>query len=96
MLFYHFETRHKVEIPGHHLGITWACQKSFRLSCLGIPRQWKPAIGEKFHAEQELDNAVDKFAVKVVKNNETVRHLPCDFVVFHCTLRKDMRGSDWP
>ena len=34
-----------------------------------------PAIGEKFHAEQELDNAVDKFAEKVVKDNETVGHL---------------------
>ena len=27
---------------------------------------WKPAIGEKLHAEQEPDNAVDKFAMKVV------------------------------
>jgi len=32
----------------------------------------KPAIGETLHAEQELDNVVDKFAVKVVKNNATV------------------------
>ena len=31
---------------------------------------WKPAIGKKLHAEQEPDNAVDKFAMKVVKNNE--------------------------
>ena len=37
---------------------------------------WKLAIGEKIHAEQELDNAVDKFAEKVVKDNETVGHLP--------------------
>ena len=29
---------------------------------------WKPAIGKKLHAEQEPDNAVDKFAMKVVKN----------------------------
>ena len=36
---------------------------------------WKPAIGEILHAQQELDNEVDKFAVKVVKNNETVDHL---------------------
>ena len=36
---------------------------------------WKPAIGEKLHAEQEPDNAVDKFAMKVVKNNE--RFLVC-------------------
>ena len=38
-----------------------------------------PAIGEKIHAEQELDNAVDKFAEKVVKDNETVGHLPCEY-----------------
>jgi len=31
----------------------------------------KPAIGEILRAGQELDNAVDKFAVKVVRNNET-------------------------
>jgi len=35
---------------------------------------WKPAIGEILHAEHELDNTVDKFAVKVIKNNETVGH----------------------
>ena len=35
---------------------------------------WKPAIGKILHAKKELDNAVDKFAVKVVKNNETVGH----------------------
>ena len=40
---------------------------------------WKPAIGEKIRAEQELDNAVDKFAEKVVKDNETVGHLPREF-----------------
>ena len=38
-----------------------------------------PAIGEKIHAEQELDNAVDKFAKKVVKDNETVGHLPREY-----------------
>ena len=31
---------------------------------------WKPAIGRNFHAEKEPDNAVNKFAMKVVKNNE--------------------------
>ena len=35
---------------------------------------WKPAIGKKLHAEQEPDNAVDKFAMKVVKNE---RFLVC-------------------
>ena len=28
---------------------------------------WKPAIGEKLHAEQGPDNAVGKFAMKVEK-----------------------------
>ena len=40
---------------------------------------WKPAIGEKIHAEQELVDAVDKFAKKVVKDNETVGHLPREY-----------------
>ena len=40
---------------------------------------WKPAIGGIVRAEQGLDNAVDKFAAKVVKNNETVGHLLCEY-----------------
>jgi len=39
----------------------------------------KPAIGEILHAEQELDYAVEKSALKVVKNNETVGHLPFEY-----------------
>jgi len=45
---------------------------------LSINMFWKPAIGKIFHEGQELDNAVDKFAVKVVQNNETVGDLPCE------------------
>jgi len=60
----------------------------------------KPAIGETLHAEQELDNAVDKFAVKVVKNNETVDLLPCEYsrILWYFITRggKNMLGSDWP
>ena len=37
---------------------------------------WKPTIGEKLRADQELGNEADKFAVKVVKTNEIVAHLP--------------------
>ena len=37
---------------------------------------WKPKIGEKLQADQELDNEVNKFAMKVVKNNKIVGHLP--------------------
>ena len=40
---------------------------------------WKPAAGEKLHAEQEFDNLMDKFAVKVTKNSETVGHTPREY-----------------
>ena len=36
---------------------------------------WKTCNRRKLHAGQELDDAVDKFDVKVVQNNETVGHL---------------------
>jgi len=39
----------------------------------------KLAIGEILHAGQELDNAVDKFVLRVVQNNEKVSHLPCEY-----------------
>ena len=53
---------------------------------------WKPAIGEKLHAEQKLDNAVDKVAVKVVKNNETVGHLSHEYSRI-LSYFKDTNGS---
>ena len=40
---------------------------------------WKPTIGKKLEADQELGNEADKFAVKVVKNNEIVGHLPREY-----------------
>jgi len=39
----------------------------------------KPPIGEILHAGQELDNGVDKFAMKVFQNNKTVGHLLCEY-----------------
>ena len=44
----------------------------------------KPAIREILHAGQELDNAVDKLAMKVVQNNETVGHLSCEYSRILC------------
>jgi len=41
---------------------------------------WKPAIGEKLHTEQQPDNAVNEFAMKVVKKRETVGDLPSDYL----------------
>ena len=54
-----------------------------RFRCPGIPvvykYVWKPAAGEKLHVEQEFNNPMGKFAVKVIKNNETVGHLPREY-----------------
>ena len=49
----------------------------------------KPAIGEKLQADQELDNEVDKFAGKVVKNNEIVSHFPreCSRILWYFIAR---------
>ena len=56
---------------GHGLAIVDSAVREYHL----YKDVWKPAIGEKLHAELEPDNAVDKFAVKVVKNIE--RFLVC-------------------
>ena len=40
---------------------------------------WKPSIGEKLVAKQEFYNPMDKHAMKGVKGNETVGHLPRKF-----------------
>ena len=40
---------------------------------------WKPSIGEKLVAKREFNNPMDKHAVKVVKDDETVGHLPREF-----------------
>ena len=41
---------------------------------------WKPTIAEKLQADQELGNEADKFAMKVVKNNKIVGHLPREYL----------------
>ena len=38
-----------------------------------------PSIGEKFVAKREFNNTMDKQAVKVVKGDKTVGHLPRKF-----------------
>ena len=42
---------------------------------------WKPAICENLHAEQEPDNAVDKFAMRIVKTKQLAIYLTstCEF-----------------
>ena len=50
---------------------------------------WKPTVGEKLQVHQELGNEANKFAVKVVKNNEIVGNLPCEYsrTVWYFTTR---------
>jgi len=60
---------------------------------------WRPSAGE--NAEQEYNSPIDKFAVKVIKNSETVGLLPQEFsqvqyLGISCMWRKDMGQSDWP
>ena len=65
---------------GHSLGVLWEIY--FRLSCSGYPVYevvWKPTIGEKLQADQEVGNEAGKFAMKVVKNNKIVGHLPREY-----------------
>ena len=40
---------------------------------------FKPSIGKKLVAKQKFNNTMDKHAVKVVKRDETVGHLPHKF-----------------
>ena len=44
-----------------------------------ISRRVKPSVGEKPVAKREFNNTMDKHAVKVVKGDETVGHLPRKF-----------------
>ena len=37
---------------------------------------FKPSIGEKLVAKQQFNNTMNKHAVKAVKGDETVSHLP--------------------
>ena len=62
-------------------GLGWAQSIAVqnKFSCHVYKIVWKPAIGEKLQADQELNNKVDKFAGKVVKNNEIVGHFPLGY-----------------
>ena len=52
-----------------------------------------PHKAKKLYAEQEPDNSVDESAMKLVKNNETVGHLPCEYsrILWYYSAR----GCDW-
>ena len=52
--------------------------ETFAFGCVQFVYQdlWKPLIGEKLVAKREFNNPMDKHAMKVVKGDETVGHLP--------------------
>ena len=54
---------------------------------------WKLAIRKKLHAEQEPDNSVDKFAMKVLKTNEAVAHVPPEYLLIFWYFIAS--ASDW-
>ena len=56
---------------------------------------WKPTIGEKLQADQELRNKADKFGQKQRNIRPVTSRVLTNFVVFDRTWRRDMRGSDW-
>ena len=53
---------------------------------------WKPTIGEKLHAEQDLDNAVEKIKETV---GQFTSQVLMNFVVCYCTWWKDKRWNGW-
>ena len=68
-------------------------QKSTRIDAI-TSVSFSIAIGEKLQVDQELDNEVDKFAVKVIKNNEIVGHLPHEYSrILWCTSWKARGGK---
>ena len=56
------------------MGVLWALEKfTFNSAVRGYHVYkvvWKPTIGEKFQADQELGNEANKFNVKVVKTTK--------------------------
>ena len=65
------------------MGVLWALEKFTFDSAVREDHVykvvWKPTVGEKLQADQEFGNEADKFAVKVVKNNEIFGHLPREY-----------------
>ena len=55
--------------------------ETFAFMCVQFVYQvlWKPSIGEQLVAKRELNNPMDKHAMKVVRGDETVGHLPRKF-----------------
>ena len=45
---------------------------------------WEPFVGEKLVARRQFDNHFDKFAVKVLNDEETVGHLPHEYSRIAC------------
>ena len=94
---YHFETCHKVETP---LPLKQN-KRVLSSQALNLGRSLGQGLALSGHhntavrgyhvcKEQELKNAVNKFAVKVVKNNQTVSHFPHGYlwILWYFSSRK--------
>ena len=64
---------------GQSLGVLWAWRNLLLTQLFGDTTSIKLFGNEKLQADQELGNEADKFAMKVVKNNEIVGHLPREY-----------------
>ena len=40
---------------------------------------WEPSVGEKLIAHKEFGNQFDKFAIKVLNDEQTIGHLPREY-----------------
>ena len=58
---------------------------------------FKPSIGEKLVGKQEFNNTIDKHAVKVVKGDQPVGHLPRKFsqIVWYFLACSGEISVDW-
>ena len=58
---------------------------------------WEPTIGETLLAKMEPSNIKDRKAVAVIKDGETVGHVPLNLAskLFQERHQRGLRGGDW-
>ena len=58
---------------------------------------FKPSIGEKLDGKRDFNNTIDEHAVKVVKADQLVSHLPRKFsrIVWYFLARSGENIVDW-
>ena len=53
---------------------------------------WSPFIGESLNTQMELDNVHDKYAIKVLKNQAVVGHVPRE-ILRYCSFVLNLGGT---